>query len=320
MLLNVDVSIILCTYKREKLLRQALGDLIAQRTDGNFVYDILVVDDGPTDETRRLVEELVGYSKVPISYIRGQGKGYTLALNKGVKASRSEWLAFFDDDQRTDSNWLRELYSFAVKSRNDVVGGSVVLAMPESDLSKIGPYCRELLGEYPSDWRRKPSYLPAGGNRIVKRNVFDKIGLFDESFLTGGCDRDFLFRASAAGFKMGWTPKAVVRHLISSNRLKSKYIRWYSLQAGCSLAYIDWKRWGRCKTVLACSARIVQAFLIHIPLLILGYIKHIKTEILDRKARLWRAIAYTRKTLSLLSPRVFPQESFFDQMDFRRRQ
>ena len=102
---------------------------------------------------------------------------------------------------------------------------------------------------------------------LIKRTVFNAVGVFDETLLTGGCDRDLVLRAYDAGFKMGRTPRAVVRHVISPHRITPDHLKWYSLQFGSSFAYIDWKRWRRWKTVLACLARIGQALVVNLPLL-----------------------------------------------------
>ena len=153
---------------------------------------------------------------------------------------------------------------------------------------------------------------------LIKREIFDAVGIFDETFLTGGCDRDLVLRAMASGFKMGLTPRAVVRHMISPHRITAEHMKWYSLQFGSSFAQIDWKRWGRLKTVLACLARIGQALLVNLPLLFWASVRGNQPEILDRKALLWRAVGYIRRTLFLLAPRVFSQEHFLSRLEFRK--
>jgi hypothetical protein len=136
--------------------------------------------------------------------------------------------------------------------------------------------------------------------------------------LTGGCDRDFLLRAVKAGLTTGWAPEATGHHLIPPERISYKHVKWYSLQWGCSFAYIDWKRLGALKTILSCMGRIGQALLINLPLMLLARFKKDPRETLDRQALLWRAFGYTRKTLHLVSPRLFPQKKFFSRVEFRR--
>jgi len=318
----IDISVIICTYNRSQLLRDTLLDLNCQQSDGMFTYELVIVDDGSTDKTKEVVDELAGVSEVPVRYVRGEGKGYTHALNSGIAESRGEWIAFFDDDERTDRDWLKELFVAATEAGAHLAGGPVVLAMAESELLTLGPRLRALRGEYPPSCgisrRSSRPPLPSGGNRLVKRTVFDSIGVFDEKMLTGGCDRDLVLRARAAGFDNVWVPTAVVRHLVPSYRLKLDHIRWSCLHGGCSFAYTDWKRWGLSKTLLVCMARIGYTVFVSLPFLLLGYTRRSRNVALDNKIQIWRNIAYTRKTLFLLSPMLFSQERFFDLMQFRR--
>ncbi len=316
------VSIVIPTYNRQDMLKRTLTGMIGQQTDNRFSYEIIVIDDASTDDTAAVVESISRRSPVPVRYIREKGRGYTAVLNRAVREFRGRWLAFFDDDQYTDSTWLRDLHRVAVSRGADMVGGPILLDLPESVLAGIGPVCRDLYGESPEVrrpelYRDKPP-LPSGGNRLVGRSVFERIGDFDESMLTGGCDRDFLLRALAAGVKMGWAPTAVGYHLIPPERITYNHVKWYSLQWGCSFAYIDWKRMGRFKTTVSCLARIGQALLVNLPILLWLKIRGDRAEILDRQALLWRAVGYTRKTMQLLAPELFSQEDFFSRVEFRR--
>lgn len=318
----IDISVVICTYNRFQLLREALKDIICQETDGRFNYEILVVDDGSTDKTKEVVDELASNSNAPVRYVCGEGKGYTHALNSGIAESRGEWIAFFDDDQQTAPNWLKELFSTATEAGVYLVGGPIVLAMPEAERLMLGPRVRALRGEHPPSCgifrRSKKPPLPGGGNRLVKRTVFDSIGVFDEKMQTGGCDMDMVVRARDAGFNNAWAPKAIVRHLVPAYRLEQDHIRWSCLQGGCAFAYIDWKRWGWHKALLVCVARLGYTLIVSVPFLLLGYLRRSSTSVLDNKIQLWRNIGYTRKALFLVAPKLFAQNKFFYPMNFRK--
>lgn len=321
---TVTITIVIPTYNRQEMLRKTMDGMVHQETDNDFNYEVLIIDDGSTDNTAAVVREIQEKSAVPVHYIAESGRGYTAVLNRAVQEFKGQYLAFFDDDQHTHSTWLRELYEVARDQGAEMVGGPILLDLPDAVLAGIGPVCRDLYGESP-DVRDPETYmkkdpLPSGGNRLVHRSVFEKVGTFDESMLTGGCDRDFLLRSLAAGVTMGWAKGAAGYHQIPPERITSKHIKWYSLQFGCSFAYIDWKRMGGVKTTLSCIARLGQALLINFPLLLRANIQKDKSEILDRTALLWRAVGYLRKTLQMIAPKLFAQENFFSQVEFRRAQ
>jgi glycosyltransferase involved in cell wall biosynthesis len=319
---QVDISVVVPTYNNAEMLSGALASLICQETDGQFSYEILVIDNGSSDGTRAVVSEIASYSQVPVRYVCEEGHGIAHARNRGVSESRGKWIAWFDDDQLADNDWLKSLLAFAMQMGADCVAGTRLLDLPLEQPSPLGLVCRGLLGEdnhheAPAICRGKA--IPGFGYILMARTVFDSIGLFDTSMLWSGEDTDILLRARAAGFDLWATPNAVVHHVILPHCVEPIFLRWVSLRCACVLAQIDCKRRGPGGTLLLCVARIGQALLVNMPRLLLAYVKRDKAEILDRKCLVLRAIGYTRKTLFLIAPRVFTQERFFARLEFRKK-
>ena len=318
---TVDISIVVCTYNRAKMLRGALGSLIGQETDGRFSYEIVVIDDGSTDDTGGVVKEVAERSQVSVRYVYNNGSGIAEARNKGVIEARGGWIAFFDDDQLAEKDWLKNLFEIALQTGADCVGGTRLLDLPEEELSRLGPVSREILGEYV--WQEESCVYrgkkhPATGSILVNRSVFDSLGLFDTSLLGGGEDYDLVNRMCTAGYDIWSAPNAVVRHLIPRYRLELAFFRWSSLRRGATHALINHKQFGRGKTLFLCIARIGQALLINVPFLLLAYLRRDRVEAIDRKCLLWQAAGYTRRTVHLLAPEMFPQEGFFSRIEFRK--
>jgi glycosyltransferase involved in cell wall biosynthesis len=318
----VDISVAVPTYNRKEMLKKALACLTTQNTGGLFTYEVIVIDDVSDDGTKEVVLELAEKAPVTLRYVLGRGMGYTHALNTAVSEAKGEWLAFFDDDQLTHPNWLKAFYTAAKEQKAAMVGGPIALEVPDHIRKTMGPVYLDICGEthditYPERYvDRNP--LPPGGNRMIKYSIFMILGTFDESMLTGGCDRDFLRRAVAAGYTMGWAKDADIKHCIPLQRITPQHMKWYSLQRGVSFAYQDWKRLGSVKASFSAIARIGQALLVHFPLLCLAYLKKDQVEKQDRIAFLWRAVGFVKKILALLSPTMFPQEKFFSKVEFRR--
>src|SRR2546421_689464 len=105
----LDVSVVVCTYNRAALLRDALASLGVLQTDGRFRYEILVVDNASSDETPAVIEEEAARSPVPMRGVREARPGVACARNRGVQETAAPWIAFFDDDQIADPGWLAEL-------------------------------------------------------------------------------------------------------------------------------------------------------------------------------------------------------------------
>ena len=320
---QVDVSVTVCTYNRAEMLRRALGSLICPETDGAFSYEIVVVDDGSTDDTGDVVKEIAASSQVPVRYVRKEGGGVAEARNTGVAEARGRWIAFFDDDQLAEADWLRNLVAIALEKGGDCVGGTRLLDLPQERLSRLGPVSRSILGENiygDKATRLRGKVLPPTGSLLIARGVFESIGVFDASMLFGGEDSDFVVRAEAAGFDIWIAPDAVVHHVIPPNRLERAYFLWVALRWGSQSAQIDCKHLGRGRMLLLCMARIGQAILVNAPCLLTACLKRDAGDILDRKWLLWRAVGYTRECLFLVAPNIFPQKRSFAALEFRRRQ
>lgn len=316
---QADISVVICTYNRADILRLALDSLIAQQTQGAFSYEIVVVDDASTDKTHETVEEAAARSDVPIRYARAEGKGVARARNRGIEEALGEWIAFTDDDQANEPNWLHELVLVAREQDVDCVGGTVQLRLDTVPAIPLTPLTKSILGNKTHAESRVTRLMecPGTGSVMMKRPVFDTIGKFNESLVWGGEDADLMLRVMNAGIAVWFAPKAVVHHLIPPYRTSPAYFRWASLRVGVALAEVDCRRRGLGKLMLLCVARIGQAVLVHVPRLLIALARRNAADALERKCLLWRAMSYTRETLQLLSPRLFTQKRFFNGLEFR---
>jgi len=239
---EVDISVVVCTYNRAGMLRKALEGLTSQVGLGRLSYEIIVVDDASTDSTSTVVKKVAERSRVSIRYVREEGRGIARARNRGLRESFGNWVAFFDDDQLAEPQWLRELFACAADNGAHCVGGARFLRLPEEPLRKLSPQCRLILGEI--DHGREPircsrKTRPCTGNVLIKRSVFDAVGNFDESMRWGGSDIDFFRRVSMQAFECWYSPRAVVHHITPSYRLTTGYLTWRSLLHGKNFANRD---------------------------------------------------------------------------------
>lgn len=312
------ISVVICSYNRADCLRDCLASVTRQITDG-FAYEVVVIDDGSTDATRRVVEETAASAPAPVRYVYLEGrKGLAYTRNRGVAEARGGWVVFFDDDQIADPDWLKSLLIVAESREAHCVGGSRRLDLEPAVLETLGPTCRSLLGE--NIYLEPPSILdgkelPTTGNLMLSREVFHKVGDFDPRF-TGGEDTEFLNRARRAGFPIWTAPRAMCAHMIPPYRTGERYFRWVSRRWGNSFAKIDRKQHGRLGMLALLSARLVQALAINVPMYVAARFRGRRAEALDRHTLLWRAEGYVRTALWLIAPQLFVQQRFFHEMDF----
>ena len=179
-----DISIVVCTFNRAAMLRQALASLSDLATGGQFQCEIVVIDNASTDDTQQAIAAARLTSKHPLRGIRESEKGIVPARNRGVREARGRWIAFFDDDQLADPQWLVELRRGAAERQCRVVGGAVHLALPDNSSRQLDATVRMLLGESILSDRPLPyggRITPGCGNLMIERSVFEEVGVFERT-------------------------------------------------------------------------------------------------------------------------------------------
>ncbi len=254
-------TVVVCTYNRAELLPDALESLARLSTNGRFEYEVLVVDNASTDDTPRIVREFVTRYPILFRGVRERSPGVSAARNRGVAEARGEWIAFFDDDQLADSQWLAELIALAERRQTDCVGGAVRPKLPYGCSRRLGPFVRVLLGETVGRDSEVPytrKFAPGCGNLMLRRAVFDRVGLFDETLTTGGEDTDLFRRVRAAGIVGWYSPTALVWHRIPAERLEADSLLWSATRIGGHVARRERRERGAAGFLPLAGLRLVQ--------------------------------------------------------------
>ena len=99
-------SVVIATYNRAADLRSTLASLAGLHPDG--AWEVIVVDNNSTDDTRRAVEEAARAFPVECRYLVERQQGRSPALNAGIRAARGEIVVTTDDDVRVPADWLNQ--------------------------------------------------------------------------------------------------------------------------------------------------------------------------------------------------------------------
>ena len=205
------VSVITPARNAAKTIERCIISVLRQNFEGNLEY--IVVEGGSTDGTRQILEKYQTEGKIKL--IIGPGKGPATARNIGIKEARGEILVFIDADCEADENWMRNLIK---PFKKEEVGGVCGSVKTPRGLSLIG----RIVG---LDWEYRQEERIVKGlrwfhfmNTAYRREIFDKIGLLNEEFVTGE-DQEFFRRAVRTGYKFLFVEDAVVYHYHRSTLL-----------------------------------------------------------------------------------------------------
>jgi len=208
--MNPSITVVIPTFRRPALLQRCIEAVLAQDYAGE--YEIIVVDDGGTDDTRALVAEFGRQSRVPLRYLRPTlAHGPAVARNCGWRAARGELIAFTDDDAVPSSDWLSAGAAFM---------GS------EPAASRYAAACgrvRVPVTEPPTDHERMTRGLENAAfvtaNAFVWRMALVQVRGFDERFTRAWHeDSDLHFRLMRDVGPVGRCDGAVVLHPVRTER------------------------------------------------------------------------------------------------------
>jgi glucosyl-dolichyl phosphate glucuronosyltransferase len=233
-----DVSVVICTYNREAMLRGALDSVLSQV--GAPSFELLVVDNNSTDHTSAIIAD-VSTQDPRVRQLRETRQGLSHARNCAIGAARGRLIAFTDDDVRAAPNWIASIVgAFDEHPGASVVGGRVLPSWPAggppSWLTRAHWTPLALVDYGPSAVRvsaERPLCL-IGANMAFRREVFATVGLFEPSLqrVKNGIgsleDHDFLLRCFAAGLFGFFDPRIVIHADVQPDRLTRAYHRgWH---------------------------------------------------------------------------------------------
>ena len=196
------VSVVVCVYNGERTIDACLASLKKLSYPN---YEVIVVNDGSTDGTRQIAD-----SYDYIRLLNQENKGLSEARNVGIRASKGEIVAFTDADCMADSDWLTYLVARFRLSDFGAVGGPNLSPPDDSLIASCvavspGAPTHVLLDDEIAE------HIP-GCNMAFRREALEAINGFDPIFRAAGDDVDVCWRLQDKGYKIGFSPAAVVWH------------------------------------------------------------------------------------------------------------
>jgi glycosyltransferase involved in cell wall biosynthesis len=232
------ISVIVCTHNRRESLKNTLYSLAQLRVPADGLWELIIVDNNSNDDTAEIVKDFAASARFCVRYILETNQGLSHARNAGVKAARSEIVAFTDDDVTVESHWLIKLQEAFEQFGCVGVGGRIVPLWSGPKplwLRLSGPDCLRCGAIVSFDYGEKARECTTlfGANMAFKTVVFQRHGLFRTDLGKRGSDEmtgedtEFCMRLSGAGAKLVYAPEAVVYHPVPKTRLKRHFQSHY---------------------------------------------------------------------------------------------
>ncbi len=212
----MKVSVVIPTYNREKVLSRAVKSVINQRVNEAIEeIELIVVDDGSTDNTRELVNRHFPDAK----YVYQDNLGVSAARNLGIELAKHEWIAFLDSDDEWLPNKLTSQWKVLSETGLKVSHTEEIWirdGVRVNQMLKHKKHGGEIFNQCLALCAMSPSSI------VIHRSIFEELGLFDTR-LPACEDYDMWLRITSR-HAVAYVEKAcIVKHGGHSDQLSRKY-------------------------------------------------------------------------------------------------
>lgn len=215
-----DCSIVIPVWNKMELTIQCLTALA--RLPEQLQYEVIVVDNGSSDGTGEFLRQLRGDVRV---ITNSENLGFAKACNQGAQAARGKYVVFLNNDTIPQQGWLSALVAEVdthpevgvVGSKLLFADGTIQHAGVVFDRTYRAPYhiYRRLPGDHPAVNQRREFQVVTGACMLIRRDLFQELGGFDEGYRNGFEDVDLCLKAREKGHLVVYQPRSVVYHLES---------------------------------------------------------------------------------------------------------
>ena len=247
----MSISVVIATYNRAALLAECLQHLSRQ----HFTPDdeVIVVDNGSTDGTPRVIADSQDLFSVPLRHLSESRPGKSNAVATALDAASGDVLAFTDDDVDVDAGWIDTIRSIMSDPGIALAGGPVTPRWEtkppgwlRTAVAEYGRLAAPLgLLSYGSESFPLGPRTVLGANLIVRAEVLRKLGGYASHLgklrgtLLSGEDHELCMRVQSAGFRAVYWPELRVTHWVPAERMRARYSLSWFYWSGITHATLD---------------------------------------------------------------------------------
>ncbi len=221
---NPIISVAVCTYNRSNYLGKCLYSLVHQKDVDSKDYELLVIDNNSTDETKQIVAEYKNnYPSIKIYYYLEPKIGLSHTRNRAIKEAHSEYIAYIDDDGIAYPDWIYQIIEFTHKYPHICAFGGPSYRYAEIPIPKWAPpdYGSRYLGE--KEKEVKTGII--GRNMMFKKSLLEKFGGFNPNLgmignvMKYGEEDEIFIKMIEQNLPIMYSPHIKIKHLLQNYKL-----------------------------------------------------------------------------------------------------
>ncbi len=238
------------TYNRSWLLRRTISSLLQAPVPEGLDVTLVICDNNSKDDTEQVVREFESQNSAPaVVYVKETNQGLSHSRNAGIRAGKSEIIGFIDDDEEIRDDWYKVVAREFADPETQFIGGCCLANWEVPAPDWLPPGYHAVIGVVEPKPRAafddnfKGNLM--GGNAVVRRTVFERVGMYDTRLGRGAKgllsdeDAEFYRRLRAADIHGMYVPDLAMYHYIPAKRLTRKYHRSWCFWRGVSQGLSD---------------------------------------------------------------------------------
>ena len=227
-----NISIIIPVFNKKELTINCLRSLSTIQTSVQF--EVIIVDNASLDGTKEKIDELKQELKYELIYLRNETNlGFANANNLGVKNAQYNNILFLNNDTLANNDFISKPLEYLNDQKIGIVG--IKLLYPDNLVQHAGiafnhhkkpeHIFKFFKNEHPIVNRVEEMQAVTGACLFIKKNIFENLGGFDESFVNGWEDMDLCFKVRNFGLKVLYTGEVFIYHLESQSEGRLNYAK-----------------------------------------------------------------------------------------------
>ncbi|CAN5470207.1 glycosyltransferase family 2 protein [soil metagenome] len=232
------ISLVICTYNRDKYLPEALESIRQQAIDAT-AFQLIIVDNNSTDNSALISKKFITANpQLNIKYAFETNKGLSFARNRGIEEAEAPVISYVDDDAILPPGFLNAMLDFYKHNPQAVGGGGKVIPKYENgeEPAWMNKYLNGFVGkvDHGTIIKKFDSSMkyPAGCNMTYKKDILIKAGGFNNELTFRSDDKYIFFKVAAISHEIYYVPDAYVHHYIDQYRLEFSNFKKLFLKTG----------------------------------------------------------------------------------------